>query len=252
VALELRNPHSVLAALDTRPGAVVEVRLHSRQPPAAWEQVAERAAAARVPVRRGMPAREHGRSGRRSGGHGGSESERAGAGVAIVKERDPVDLPELFADAKQRSGGRGLWLALDQIQDPRNVGAIFRSAAFFGAEGVVLTRNKSAPLSGVAYDAASGGLEHVPFAQPPNLSRALQVARDSGLWILGASEHAERDVAEMDRGRPWLLVLGNEQQGLRRLTREGCDAMCRLSPRGPVQSLNVSVAAAVLMSALTR
>jgi 23S rRNA (guanosine2251-2'-O)-methyltransferase len=251
VALELRNPHSVLAALETRPGAVVEVRLHSRQPPAAWEEVAERALARRVPVLRGTPAREHGRSGRRSGGHG-SESERAGAGVAIVKEREPIDLKDLFADAKQRSGGRGLWLALDQIQDPRNVGAIFRSAAFFGAAGVVLTRNKSAPLSGVAYDAASGGLEHVPFAQPPNLSRALQVARDSGLWILGASEHAERDVTEMDRERPWLLVLGNEQQGLRRLTKEGCDEMCRLSPRGPVHSLNVSVAAAVLMSALTR
>ena len=145
----------------------------------------------------------------------------------------------------------GLWLALDQIQDPHNVGAIFRTAAFFGIRGIIVTKDRSAPLSATAYDVASGGLECVPFAQPPNLSRALKQAKDAGLWVLGTSEHATRDLSEVDRDRPWLLVLGNEEKGLRRLTSEHCDELCRITPRGEIASLNVSVAAGVLMAALS-
>ena len=157
---------------------------------------------------------------------------------------------ELFAGGAKRDGGKGLWLAIDQVQDPRNLGAIFRSASFFGVAGVLLTRDRAAPLSSVAYDTASGGLEHVPFAWASNLSRDFAEARDNGLWILGAAGEADDDVSTVDRNRPWLLVLGNEEKGLRRLTREGCDQLCRLSPIGAVDSLNVSVAAAVLMAGL--
>ncbi len=247
MAIELRNPHSVQAALERRPNAVMEIRLHSRQPGTAWESVAETAKAARVPVRRGQRPEQSGRRQPK-----GDQSERIGAGSATVKELDPVELDEIFANGAERANGRGVWLALDQVQDPRNLGAIFRSAAFFGLEGLIFTRHKSAPLTGVAYDAASGGIEHVPYANPPSLTRTMQLAKDNGLWILGASEHAEQDISEVDRERPWLLIVGNEQQGLRRLTQKNCDTMCRLSPRGPVQSLNVSVATAVLLAGLTR
>jgi 23S rRNA (guanosine2251-2'-O)-methyltransferase len=99
---------------------------------------------------------------------------------------------------------------------------------------------------------ASGGVEYVPHALPGNLDRALKQARASGLWVLGAAEEAEQDVSEVPLDRAWLLVLGNEEQGLRRLTRESCDALCRLTPRGPLAALNVSAAGAVLMASLTR
>jgi 23S rRNA (guanosine2251-2'-O)-methyltransferase len=158
---------------------------------------------------------------------------------------------ELFADAVSVRDGRGLWLALDRIQDPHNVGAIFRAAAFFGVAGLLVTRDQSAPLSQTVYDVASGGIEHVPFSSPPNLSRALKTAKKAGLWILGTSEHGETGVGDVPRDRPWILVLGNEESGLRRLTLEQCDCVCALSAAGPVKSLNVSVAAGVLMSQLT-
>ena len=144
-----------------------------------------------------------------------------------------------------------MWLALDQIQDTHNIGAIFRTAAFFGVEGLLLTRDRSAPLNATVYDVACGGIETVPFVVQTNLSRALEQAKRAGVWVLGSSEHAEQDVTEIERDRPWLLVLGNEEKGLRRLTLETCDAICRLTPRGKVGSLNVSVAAGVLTAMLT-
>ncbi|MFO0917367.1 MAG: RNA methyltransferase [Planctomycetaceae bacterium] len=142
--------------------------------------------------------------------------------------------------------------ALDCLQDPQNVGSIFRTAAFFGIRGVIVTRDRSAPLNGTVYDVASGGMELVPFAQPPNLARALEAAKSAGLWILGSSEHAEKTIAAVPRDRPWLLVVGSEDQGLRRLTLEHCDEVCRIEPRGALPSLNVSTAAAVLMAELCR
>jgi 23S rRNA (guanosine2251-2'-O)-methyltransferase len=176
---------------------------------------------------------------------------RAGGASALVRERDGASLDELFAGAAERAGGRGVWLALDQIQDPHNVGAIFRTAAFFGIEGVILLRDRAAPLNATVYDIATGGVEVVPFSTQTNLSRALEQAKQAGVWVLGSSEHAEQSVFQVSRDRPWLLVLGNEEKGIRRLTREHCDVVCSLPPRGAVTSLNVSVAAGVLIAALT-
>jgi 23S rRNA (guanosine2251-2'-O)-methyltransferase len=143
-----------------------------------------------------------------------------------------------------------VWLALDCLQDPHNVGAVFRTAAFFGIRGVVLTKDRSAPMSSTVYDVASGGVEQVPFVQTPNLAAALKAAKAAGVWVLGSSEHAERDVTQIPRDRPWLLVIGNEEHGLRRLSQELCDDVCRITPRGPLGSLNASVAAGVLMATL--
>lgn len=221
--------------------------------------MAERAAAAGVPVSYG--ARRDEARGRREASGGGkqrgrsaqqpaeSSGGRTGGGEALVKEHDGVSLAELFADVDPAATG-GLWLALDHIQDPHNVGAIFRTAAFFGVKGIVLTRDRSAPLNATVCDVASGGIEYVPFSVEANLARALETAKQRGLWTLGAAEEATTDIAEIPRDRPWLLVLGNEQHGLRRLTRDKCDMTCRIPSRGPVGSLNVSVAAGVLMASL--
>ena len=250
----LRNPHSVLAALRHRPQDVLEVRLFAAKPSGAWEDVADQAAARRIPVVRNAVRQEGGRRSRRSAGDAPG---RTGAAEATVNERQPRTVDEVFSveastgSSSGESPSHGVWLALDQLQDPQNVGAIFRSASFFGIRGVLLTRDRSAPLNGTVYDVASGGLESVPFATLPNLARGLDQARKAGLWVLGPSEHAEDDLANVASDRPWLIVVGNEEKGLRRLTLEKCDVVCSVSSRGEVGSLNVSVAAGVLMAALT-
>ena len=238
----LRNPHSVLAALRHRPQDVLEVRLFAAKPSGAWEDVADQAAARRIPVVRNAVRQEGGRRSRRSAGD-------APGRTGTVDEVFSVEAST--GSSSGESPSHGVWLALDQLQDPQNVGAIFRSASFFGIRGVLLTRDRSAPLNGTVYDVASGGLESVPFATLPNLARGLDLARKAGLWVLGTSEHAEDDLANVASDRPWLIVVGNEEKGLRRLTLEKCDVVCSVSSRGEVGSLNVSVAAGVLMAALT-
>ena len=100
--------------------------------------------------------------------------------------------------------------------------------------------------------ARPGGVEHVPFTIQPNLQRGFEVAKEAGLWILGSSEHAHDDLQSVEADRPWLLVLGNEEKGMRRLTEESCDVLCKISAKGKVSSLNVAVASGVMMSYLTR
>jgi 23S rRNA (guanosine2251-2'-O)-methyltransferase len=248
VALELKNPHSVLATLATRPGDVVEVRLGDNRASGAWAEVAEKAAAQRIPVVHQAIAKE---SGRRPRHATVIHASRGGGASARVKEHAGTSLPELFANAETLGETPGLWLALDRLQDPQNVGAIFRTASFFGVRGIVITRDRSAPLNATVYDVASGGVEHVPFCMQTNLARTLQAAKESGVWVLGSSERGDTDISDIPRDRPWLLVVGNEEKGLRRLTLDNCDMQCRLTPTGAIASLNVSVAAAVLMSALS-
>ena len=144
-----------------------------------------------------------------------------------------------------------MWLALDCLQDPHNVGAILRTAAFFGIQGVLMTVDRSAPLSATVYDVAAGGVEYIPISIQTNLARAFEIAKECGLWVLGSSEHADTPLDEVPRDRPWLLVIGNEAKGIRRLTGDHCDTVCLIPRRGPLDSLNASVAAGILMATLT-
>lgn len=244
MSLHLRNPHSVLAALQQRPHDVLEIRVSRSSTSAGWSDVVRVAKERAIPIHTCLPAER--RREPRSSPEG-----RQGSCEAVVRERPGLPLEEVLPSAAGVPA-TGVWLALDCLQDPQNVGAIFRTAAFFGAQGIIVTRDRSAPMNAAVYDVSSGGVELVPFAQPPNLARALELAKKSGLWVLGSSEHAEKNVTDIPRDRPWLLVLGSEEQGLRRLTREHCDDVCRIAPRGPLASLNVSSAAAVLLSELCR
>jgi len=254
----VRNPHSILAAIQTRPRDIFEIFLPPRaKSEDAWKSIIEEAHRAGVKIAAyldsgGAKMRdEHRRERNERHEQKRAEGLRSGAGEARIKERDAVALEELFKDAKDRAGGHGLWLALDTVQDPHNVGAIFRTAAFFGVQGVVITQDRSAPLGSAAYDAASGGIEHVPYTMQVNLVRALEHAKEAGVWVLGASEHAKESHTAIKPDRPWLLVLGNEEDGMRRLTAENCDQLCSIKPAGDgVTSLNVSAAAAVMISRL--
>ena len=216
-ALTLKNPHSVLAALGRRPEDVLEIRVPRRVSPA-WQTVAEQAARRGVPVGMAGPSQSRPHKGGRKGKEG-----REGGSEATVREREPVDVHDLLSPLSNGEEQHRLWLALDQIQDPHNLGAIFRTAAFFGIAGIVLTRHKSAPLTGVAYDVASGGIESVPFSVVANLQQTFEVAKQQNVWILGTSEHTEQSVRQVDRDRSWMVVVGNEESGLRRLTLDCCD-----------------------------
>lgn len=240
--LRLKNPHSVLAALDARPRDVLEVRIPPRTPSDAWREVATRAARQNVAVKAILPSEKpHGKKDEKSAREGGTEG--------LVKERAETPLDDLFAGARERPG---IWLGLDSLQDPHNIGAIFRTAAFFGVRGIVLTRDRSAPMSATAYDVASGGVELVPFHQSTNLNQALEVAKEAGLWSIGTAEEATQEITQFRLDRSWMIVMGSEEQGLRRLVRERCDELCRLTGAGALSSLNVSVATGVALALLNR
>lgn len=241
-SITVRNPHSVLAALETRPKDIIDLRVPPKGAPG-WDRV--ESLGRKLGLRVSVSGGQHDRARDQRNQEGGRES----GGMAQVRERAGISPEELFQDASARAKGKGLWLALDCLTDPHNMGAIFRAAAFFGVQGILLTEERSAPLSGTVYDVSCGGVEYVPFAQVTNLQRAFEIAKDSGVWILGTSEHAGDSYLKIERDRPWLLVLGNEERGMRRLTEESCDLLCGIPAAGRgVTSLNVSVAAGILIS----
>jgi 23S rRNA (guanosine2251-2'-O)-methyltransferase len=165
--------------------------------------------------------------------------------VAEVEPLAEVWLGDVLGDAPERA----LLLVLDQVTDPHNVGAILRSAAAFGAIGIVTQDRHSPPESGALAKAASGALERVPWARVVNLARALEEVGEAGFWRIGLAGEAEMELKDA-LGPPRIaLVLGAEGPGLRPNTRDHCDALARLPISDSVESLNVSNAAAVALYA---
>jgi 23S rRNA (guanosine2251-2'-O)-methyltransferase len=155
-----------------------------------------------------------------------------------------VDAP--FALAASR-GERLLLVALDQVTDPRNYGAIIRSAEALGAHGVVTEGRRSPPLSATVAKAAAGAASHLPLVQVTNLPSYLETLKERGVWAYGSSGEGRVAPREVDWDRDVVLVIGAEGQGMRRLVQERCDEVLRIELRGRVASLNAAVAAGILL-----
>jgi len=165
----------------------------------------------------------------------------------LYAEVDPLPAIEIEAlDAE------GTVLVLDQITDPHNVGAIFRSAAAFGATAIITTARHSPEATGALAKAASGALEHVPLVMVQNLARALAALKARGFFVVGLDSSGDSELAALPLRQPLALVLGAEGKGLRQLTKETCDHVARLELPGAIKSLNVSNAAALALYIASR
>lgn len=140
-----------------------------------------------------------------------------------------------------------LLLVLDGVQDPHNLGACLRSADAAGAHAVIMPRDRAAGLTPVVFKVASGAAQTVPVFTVTNLARTLRSLKQAGIWLYGTSDQAPQSVYTSDLSGPLALVLGGEGRGLRRLTAELCDFLVAIPMAGVVESLNVSVAAGVLL-----
>jgi 23S rRNA (guanosine2251-2'-O)-methyltransferase len=140
-----------------------------------------------------------------------------------------------------------LLVALDQVQDPRNLGAVARSAEAAGAAGLVIPERRSAAITAVACKASAGAVEHLPIAHVRNLADWLAEAKEGGFWIWGADAGAKQAPWDVDLCGPTVLVMGGEGKGLRPRVAAACDGLIALPQRGKIDSLNVSAAAAALL-----
>jgi 23S rRNA (guanosine2251-2'-O)-methyltransferase len=167
--------------------------------------------------------------------------------IAVVRAatyaRDEKTLPEFLAALTEPA----LLLVLDGVQDPHNLGACLRTADAAGAHALIMPRDRAAGITPVVHKVASGAVESVPIFPVTNLARTLRVLRDAGIWVYGASGDAGEGLFGSELTGPVALVLGSEGKGLRRLTREHCDHLLAIPMAGQVESLNVSVAAGVLL-----
>jgi 23S rRNA (guanosine2251-2'-O)-methyltransferase len=160
----------------------------------------------------------------------------------------PADLGENeLRTALESLGPMPLFLVLDHVQDPHNLGACLRTADAAGVQGVITTKDQAAGLSPVVAKVASGAAESVPLYRVTNLARSLEWLKAAGLWIVGAAGEAQKSIYETDLNLPMALVMGAEGKGMRRLTRESCDLLVKIPMAGTVESLNVSVATGVLL-----
>lgn len=242
--------HAVAAVLDEDPSSIRDVWVATGSTRAM--QLSERVEAAGLAVHR--TDRGHLDELASGGNHQGV--------VARVRPRPQLAWGDFLDEAEAAAGrGRGeapagssmpVLLALDQVQDPRNLGACVRSAAAAGILGVVTPRWRAAGITSAVRRAAAGGAERIQVAEAPNLARALAELAQRGYLIVGADAEAPEAAWEADLSGPLVLVLGGEERGLRRLTREHCDRFVSIPMTAGGATLNVSVAGGILLYEVAR
>jgi len=171
--------------------------------------------------------------------------------IALAAAHAPADIEQILAVARGRHEPP-LILVLDGVEDPQNLGAIIRTAEAAGVHGVVLPRHRAAGVTPAVVRSSAGAVEHMAVAPVTNLVRAIEFLKASGLWVVGADPGAAELYHRVPLVPPLAVVLGGEERGISRLVREHCDRLVRLPMRGKMASLNVSVAAGVLLYEVVR
>ena len=228
--------HSVRAALKFGTEGVAELWLERTRRDRRLSEVADLARQAGVKVR--QADRDE-----LDAAAGGANHQGVLAWVRVPAARAEQDLTALL----DRLETPPFLLLLDEVQDPHNLGACLRTAEAAGVQAVIAPRDNAVGLTPVVCKVASGAAETLPYIQVTNLARVMDALKERGIWLIGTAGEAAEDLYGVDLRGPLGLVLGSEGSGLRRLTRERCDALVRLPMLGQVESLNVSVAAGVCL-----
>ncbi|NND83924.1 MAG: 23S rRNA (guanosine(2251)-2'-O)-methyltransferase RlmB [Acidimicrobiia bacterium] len=227
IGRSVEGTHAVLAAL--RAGRVRSLQVERSRRKGLAELLAE-AERNRVEVRFVEDVRDH------------AETSAPQGVVATCQPIEPLSLKDLVAHAPEPAS----LLVLDHLEDPHNVGAIARSAWAAGMHGVVVARARSAPLSGAAFKAAAGALEHLAIAEVGSTADAVKRLSDAGVWTVGLSAAGDADLFGLELlTQPVAIVIGAEGTGLARLVEERCDVRAAIPMANPFESLNASVAAAL-------
>lgn len=163
--------------------------------------------------------------------------------IALVAKAEFSTLDVVLANEKNTP----LLIVLDSIEDPHNMGAIIRTAECVGATAVLIPRRHSAPINSTVAKTSAGAIEHVPLVEIGNISQTLEQLKKSGFWVLGAAMEGEQTLYEVDMTIPTVIVIGNEGKGISRLVKKQCDYLVQIPMHGKLNSLNASVAAAILM-----
>jgi 23S rRNA (guanosine2251-2'-O)-methyltransferase len=163
--------------------------------------------------------------------------------AALAAAKPAVELEDLL----RTKTAQGLLVLLDGVEDPHNLGAIVRTSLAAGAQGIVIPERRAAGLTDTVERASAGALAHLPVARVKNLMRAMEEMKEVGYWLVGLDERAEKKYTEVDLKGSVGIVLGSEGEGLHELTRKRCDFLVSIPTSGPVRSLNVSVAAGVML-----
>lgn len=169
--------------------------------------------------------------------------------VACAAVRDYSSVEDIFALAEER-GEKPFIIVLDEVEDPHNLGAVIRTAECTGAHGVIIPKRRSATLSYAVGKASAGAVEYVPVARVTNIPNTIDMLKERGLWVFGADMNGT-DYTQCNFEGAVALVIGNEGKGIGRLVREKCDQIVSLPMKGKINSLNASVAAGVLMYAVS-
>lgn len=233
--------HSVEAALNYDAGNILELYVESGQQNPRVRELAERARDAGVKPH----ARDKADLDRMTGG---ARHPGIAAKYRAPPARSESDLPAIIDAA----GNSALFLVLDGVTDPHNLGACLRSAEAAGVTAVIVPKDKAAGITPTVRRASAGAADRVPFVASTNLARSLKLLRQSGIWLTGLAGDGNQSLYACDFKGPVAVVIGSEGEGMRRLTREACDFIARIPMQGSVESLNVSVATGVVLFEVLR
>ncbi|MGM8216206.1 23S rRNA (guanosine(2251)-2'-O)-methyltransferase RlmB [Bacillaceae bacterium W0354] len=166
--------------------------------------------------------------------------------AASIAAYEYAEIDDLFNVANKR-GETPFFILLDELEDPRNLGSIMRTADAVGAHGIIIPKRRSVQLTQTVAKASTGAIEHIPVVRVTNMSQTIDRLKEQGVWIIGTDAKGKNDYREIEYDLPLALVIGSEGKGMSRIVTEKCDWLVRLPMKGSVTSLNASVSASLLM-----